>query len=29
MTVEELNARSPGFLPGLIGLEIVELGDRV
>jgi uncharacterized protein (TIGR00369 family) len=29
MTVEELNARSPAFLPGLIGLEIMELGDRV
>jgi len=26
ITVDELNARSPGFLPGLIGLEIVELG---
>jgi uncharacterized protein (TIGR00369 family) len=28
ITVEALNARSPGRLPGLIGLEIVELGER-
>lgn len=27
MTIDELNARSPGYLPGLIGLEIVELGE--
>jgi len=27
VTIDELNARSPGYLPGLIGLEIVELGE--
>ncbi|MBC5810539.1 MAG: PaaI family thioesterase [Candidatus Eremiobacteraeota bacterium] len=27
MTVGELNARSPGNLPGLIGLEVVEVGE--
>jgi uncharacterized protein (TIGR00369 family) len=27
VTIEELNARSPGYLPGLVGLEIVELGE--
>jgi len=26
VSIEELNARSPGYLPGLIGLEILELG---
>ena len=26
VTIEELNARSAGYLPGLIGLEIVEVG---